>query len=154
MNTYRRKLSGAVYKPSLASAPLSGAVPGIVAPLAAVVAPVLRMERPGDAAGAAASRGAPVAARALPVGELDPGAPAADGPTVQAPHGVLGVPGVLELDEREARRVPRHPDVLQRAVVREGILELLLRGAVAQVAHVDLAVGWIAGHLDRRRGAR
>lgn len=59
--------------------------------------------------------------------------------SVQRAARVLGVPFVLELDERETGRVPGDPDVAQRAVLAEGTLDLVLGRGRAQVADVHLA---------------
>jgi hypothetical protein len=59
--------------------------------------------------------------------------------SVQAPHRVLGVPGVLEFDEREAGRVPRHPHVPQRSIFTKRTLDLVFARRRAQIANVYFA---------------
>ena len=82
----------------------------------------------------------------------------ADPGAVQAAHRVLGVPGVLELDEGEPWRVPGHPHVAERAVLGEGVLQLVLGRVVAKVADVDFAgdvpVAVAGGHLARAVGTK
>ena len=63
----------------------------------------------------------------------DPGA-------VEASHGVLSVSRVLKLDESKTWRIPGHPDVFQRSVLSEAVLQLILVGIVTEIADVHLAV--------------
>ena len=44
---------------------------------------------------------------------------------IQAPDGVIRVPGVLHLDEGEARGPPRHPDVPHGPVLGESVLQVV-----------------------------
>lgn len=88
-------------------------------------------------------------ASSLAGGQLDSGPSAADRPPVQPPNGVLGVAGILELDEGKTRRVPSDPDVPQRTVVRESVLDFLLAGVVAQLPDVNLGIMRVARHLLR-----
>ena len=60
--------------------------------------------------------------------------------SIQSSHRVLGVPRVLKLDEREARRVARDPHVAQVSVLAEGVLDLVFGGTVAQISDVNLAL--------------
>ena len=60
--------------------------------------------------------------------------------SIQSSHRVLGVPRVLKLDEREARRVARDPHVAQVSVLSEGVLDLVFGGTVAQISDVNLAL--------------
>lgn len=52
----------------------------------------------------------------------------------------LGLVHVEELDEREARRIKRHPHLVQLAVLLELHLQILLLDALVQPAHVHARV--------------
>lgn len=65
---------------------------------------------------------------------------------VKTPDRVLGVASVLELDEREARRVARQPHAAQVAVLAETVLQVVPSRTLAQVSHIYLTFQvYIAG---------
>lgn len=139
---------------STAAAAMAATVPRVVAPAATLVAPVIRMEPAGLAARWASPAPVPVTAAAqtpatLAGGQFYAGPTATDGPAVQPPDRVLGIAGVLELDEGKTGRVPGHPDIPQRTVIREGVLDFLLAGVVAQLPDVNLGIMRVARHLLR-----
>lgn len=127
-----------------------------MAPAAALVAPIVRVE----AATLAARGTAPAAVTTTAIsaaqspatlagGQLDARPAPADRPAVQPPDGILRVARVLELDEGETRRIAGHPNVPQRTVIREGILDFLLASVVSQLPDVNLGIMRVARHLLR-----
>lgn len=138
------------------SPPMAAAVPRVMAPAAALVAPIVRVE-----AATLAARGTSpatvtttaISAAQTPAtlagGQLDARPAPTDRPAVQPPDGILRVARVLELDEGEARRVAGHPNVPQRTVIREGILDFLLASVVSQLPDVNLGIMRVARHLLR-----
>ena len=63
-----------------------------------------------------------------------------DLPAVQGSHRVLGVVGILVLDERKAGRIAGNEDVPKLAIVRESPLDFFARSATGETTDVDLAV--------------
>lgn len=61
-------------------------------------------------------------------------------PAVQLPHGVGGVPRVLELHEGEAGGIPGHPDAAQGPVITKGSLQLRFIPIVPKIPYIDLTV--------------
>lgn len=135
---------------------MAAAVPRVMAPAAALVAPIVRVE-----AATLAARGTSpatvtttaISAAQTPAtlagGQLDARPAPTDRPAVQPPDGILRVARVLELDEGEARRIAGHPNVPQRTVIREGILDFLLASVVSQLPDVNLGIMRVARHLLR-----
>ncbi len=60
--------------------------------------------------------------------------------SVEVSDGVLGIPGVLVLDECESGGVPGDPDVFEGPVLVEGGLEVIFGCVVPEVPDVDLAL--------------
>jgi len=103
------------------------------------VAPATAIAATSSAFAVAATTTTFASSAALAAGHLHAHTLPAKSGSVHAPHGVLGIPGILKLDEGETGRVPCDPDVLQGSVLGEGVLQLVLVGVVAHVADVNLA---------------
>lgn len=119
---------------------------------AALIAAIVRIERSATPLAArwpsaAATTTSAESTAALPSGQLYPHAPTTHGPPIKATDRIFGVPGIIELHEGESRRVPGHPNIPQRAVVRECIFDFLLAGVVTELTNVNLGVVWIARHF-------
>ena len=69
---------------------------------------------------------------------------------VESPDRVFGVPVILELDECKAGRVPGDPDIPQRTVLGEGVLNVVLARIVSEVTNVHLQMIGDAEKKDRR----
>lgn len=122
---------------------MTSTVARIMTAVTTLVAPVVRMEGPA----AIPARGATEAPSTFAIRQLHASPPTANGAPIQRPNRVLGVPGILELYEGEAGRIPGHPNTPQMPVVAEGVLQVLFAGVVAQVAHIHLTVAGMTRHF-------
>lgn len=132
-----------------------GAIPGIVTSSSTLVAAVIGVE-PSAATLSAAGRtttstttttAAAETATTLPGGQFHSDTATAHRATVKATDRVLCVPGVVELNKSESRRIPSYPNIPQRTIVRESIFDFLLTGIVAELANINLGVVGIARHF-------
>ena len=69
---------------------------------------------------------------------------------VESPDRVFGVPVVLKLNKGKAGRVPGDPDVPQRTILGEGVLDVVLASVVSKVTNVHLQMIDDAEEKDRR----
>jgi len=65
---------------------------------------------------------------------------AGDPRSIQAAHGVLGIPRIIKLDKGEAGRIPGHPDIAQRSVLAERAFNVNFGRAFAQITDIHLAI--------------
>lgn len=80
-------------------------------------------------------------------GQFHTGSAPANRPSVQSAHRIRRIAGTLKLHEGEARRIAGYPDAAQTAVRSKYILQVVLPGIVAQIAHVHLSIARMARHF-------
>lgn len=82
---------------------------------------------PVTSAAVVAARGVATTSPRSSVAHLDAHPRASDASAVQSANRVLGITRVVELDEREAGRVARYPNVAERSILGEGAFDVDLR---------------------------